>query len=71
MGRVSSAAYRPKAPTTSVVYQVVRDHFEPFRVEATRGDERGLPRFIEDEFRGQLRCGFLAGGFARFRFSGC
>jgi len=40
-------------------------------VEATRGDERGLPRFIEDEFRGLLRCGFLAGGFARFRCAGC
>jgi Transposase zinc-binding domain len=48
------------------------DHFETLRVEAARvhGCD-GLPRFIEEEFRGFLRCGHLAGGFARFRCSGC
>ena len=77
-----SAAYAPKAPAQRVLYQVVRDHFETFRAEAARVDDRnGLPRFIEEEFRGFLRpfdfaqgglsnvegrCGFLAGGFARF-----
>ena len=71
MGRVSSSAYTPKVPTTGVIYQVVREHFETFRAEATRGHDRGLPRFVEDEFRGLLRCGFLAGGFARFRCVGC
>ena len=30
-----------------------------------------LPRFIVDEFDGFLRCGSLAGGFARFRCDGC
>ena len=30
-----------------------------------------LPRFIEEEFRGLLRCGFLAGGFARFHCGRC
>jgi hypothetical protein len=30
-----------------------------------------LPRFIEEEFRGFLRCGFLAGGFARFHCARC
>jgi len=50
-----------------VLYRIVRDHFETFRVEAARGHERdGLPRFIEEEFRGFVRCDFLAGGFARF-----
>ena len=29
------------------------------------------PRFVEDEFRAFLGCGFLAGGFARFRCTGC
>ena len=54
------------------MYQVVRDHFETFRAEAARVDGRdGLPRFVEEEFRGFLRCGFLAGGFARFRCAGC
>ncbi|MSO57357.1 MAG: hypothetical protein EXQ55_10645 [Acidobacteria bacterium] len=32
---------------------------------------RGLPRFVEQEFRDFLRCGWLAGGFARFRCAAC
>jgi hypothetical protein len=55
-----------------VLYQVVRDHFETFRAEAARIHGRdALPRFIEEEFRGFLRCGFLAGGFARFHCGRC
>ena len=51
---------------------MVRDHFETFRAEAARVHERdSLPRFIEEEFRGFLRCGVLAGGFARFHCSSC
>lgn len=66
MGR-PSPAYAPKAPAEGVLYGIVRDHFETFRAEATRVHERGgLPPFIEEEFRGFLRCGCLAGGFARF-----
>jgi len=55
-----------------VLYQIVRDHFETFRAEAVSvGEREGLPRFIEQEFRGFLRCGWLAGGFARFHCAGC
>ncbi|MGB7219263.1 MAG: hypothetical protein WBD07_10690 [Vicinamibacterales bacterium] len=63
-----SNAYAPRDPTASVLHQIVRDHLETFRVEAAslRGGD-GLPRFVEEEFRGFLRCGYLAGGFARFR----
>ena len=55
-----------------MLYGIVRDHFESFRVEAVhlRGGE-GLPRFVEEEFRAFLRCGWLAGGFARFRCGSC
>ena len=57
----------PKSPGQGVLYQVVRDHLETFRAEAARVYERdALPRFIEEEFRGFLRCGFLAGGFPQF-----
>jgi hypothetical protein len=50
-----------------VLYQVVRDHFETFRAEAARIHERdGLPRFIEEEFRGFLRCGFSPAGSRAF-----
>jgi len=36
-----------------------------------RGDGRGLPGFVEREFREFLNCGVLAYGFARFRCTGC
>ena len=59
-------------PSDGVVYQVVRDHFETFRAEAAHlRDGEGLPRFVEDEFRAFLRCGWLAGGFARFHCRDC
>jgi hypothetical protein len=55
-----------------VLYQVVRDHFETFRAQAAGlRDGEGLPRFVEQEFREFLRCGWLAGGFARFRCHDC
>jgi hypothetical protein len=34
-------------------------------------DGEGLPRFVEQEFRDFLQCGWLAGGFARFRCGDC
>jgi hypothetical protein len=55
-----------------VLYEIVRDHFETFRVQtASLRDGDGLPRFVEQEFREFLRCGWLAGGFARFRCTAC
>jgi hypothetical protein len=46
--------------------------FETFRAEAASEREgEGLPRFVEEAFRDVLRCGWLAGGFARFRCDGC
>jgi Transposase zinc-binding domain/Putative transposase len=59
-------------PAASVLYQVVRDHFETFHAHAASlRDGDGLPRFVEEEFRDFLRCGWLAGGFARLRCTGC
>jgi hypothetical protein len=67
-----SGTYAPRAPAASVLYQVVRDHYHTFRAEASRlRDGEGLPRFVDDEFDAFLRCGWLAGGFARFRCTGC
>jgi transposase-like zinc-binding protein/putative transposase len=55
-----------------VLYQVVRDHYETFVAQtASFRDGAGLPRFIDEEFRGFLRCGWLADGFARLRCEGC
>ena len=68
----SSEAYRPRDPAASVLYQVVRDHVETFLAHAASlRDGEGLPRFVDDELRAFLRCGFLAGGFARLRCADC
>lgn len=63
--------YTPRDPSASAIYAVVREHVEGFLAEATRLRDEGVPRFVEAEFRAFLRCGFLAGGFARFRCTGC
>ena len=67
-----SASYEPGDPTTTVLYGIIRDHFETFRTQAVSlRDGEGLPRFVEQAFRDFLRCGCLASGFARFRCAGC
>jgi hypothetical protein len=67
MGRPSEV-YRPRKPAASALYH---DHFETFRARAADlCDGEGLPAFVE-EFRDFLRCGWLAGGFARLRCSQC
>jgi hypothetical protein len=71
MGRPADA-YRPRDPAASALYHVVRDHFETFRAHAAGlRDDEGLPGFVEEEFRNFLRCGWLAGGFARLRCTRC
>ena len=65
-------SYRPRRPEQSVLYRVVRDHLETFRAQsASIRDGEGLPRFVDEEFRSYLRCGWLAGGFARLRCAAC
>ena len=67
-----STTYEPRCPAQIALYQIVRDHFETFRVQAAcLRDGEGLPRFVEHEFRNFLRCGSLADGFARFRCDDC
>ena len=67
-----SARYEPRRPAEDVLHQIVQTHFETFRTQAASlRDGEGLPRFVEGEFRNFLRCGSLAGGFARFRCTAC
>jgi len=67
-----SGAYEPHDPTSGILYRIMRDHFETFRAQAASlRDGDGLPRFVEQELRGFLRCGCLAAGFARFRCAAC
>jgi hypothetical protein len=71
MGRPSKV-YRPRDPAANALYHVVRDHFEALRAHAAHlRDGEGLPGFVEQEFREFLRCGWLAGGFARLRCTRC
>jgi len=67
-----SARYEPRTPDGTALYQIVHAHLATFRAQAASlRDGEGLPRFVEREFRDLLRCGFLAGGFARFRCDAC
>ena len=64
--------YRSRSPEDGVLYRIVRDPFETFRAQAAGvRDGEGLPRFVEQAFQDVLRCGWLAGGFARFRCAQC
>ena len=70
------AAFDELRPTVSRAgvrsTRIVRNHSETFRAQATRlRDGEGLPSFVEQEFRDFLQCGWLAGGFARFRCGDC
>ena len=67
-----SVEYTPRDPGGSILQQIVRERFETFRAEAAHlRDGEGLPRFVQEEFEAFLRCGWLAGGFARFRCGDC
>jgi transposase-like zinc-binding protein/IstB-like ATP binding protein/putative transposase len=64
--------YRPRDAEHTVLYGVVREHLHAFLRAAEAGDDgRGLPPFIEREFREFLTCGVLAHGFVRLRCEGC
>jgi hypothetical protein len=68
---VASPGYTPRDAERTVLHQVVREHLETFLATAARADARGLPAFLEQEFRGFLECGIWARGFARFQCDGC
>ena len=64
-------AYRPRRPTETVLYSVVRQHLETFLAHAREMYEAPLPRYVEDELRGYLKCGVFAHGFIRCRCETC
>jgi Putative transposase len=57
--------YRPRRPTETALYGVVRDHLETFLAHTRETYEAPLPRYVEQELRGYLRCGVFAHGFVR------
>jgi len=48
-------AYRPRRPTETVLYRVVREHLETFLEHARETYDAPLPRYVEQELRGYLR----------------
>ena len=45
-----STTYEPRHPAQSLLYQIVREHFETFRAQAANLREgEGLPRFVEQK----------------------
>jgi len=56
-----SSPYEACDPTSTILYGIVRDHFETFRAHgAALRDGEGLPRFVEQEFRDFLAERFIS-----------
>ena len=64
-------AYRPRRPTETVLYAVVRRHLETFLAHARETYDAPLPPYVERELRGYLRCGVFAHGFVRAHCDAC
>src|SRR5262249_39321495 len=58
-------------PEETVLFAIVRDHLEPFLAHARETYECGLPRYVEQAFRGYLTCGVFAHGFLRYHCDDC
>lgn len=54
-----------------MLYRVVREHLETFLAHARETYEAPLPRYVEQELRGYLRCGVFAHGFVRAHCDAC
>jgi len=69
----STTTYARRQPETTVLYEVVRDHFASLLDEARDRSEYGFgyPRFVEREFEKFLACGLLCHGFVRVRCGDC
>ncbi len=69
-GHGGDKAYARRRPEESVLYGVIQTQLETFLARA-QARERPVPRFVERELRGFLRCGILAHGFVRVHCDAC
>ena len=69
-GRGKEHGYARHRPDESVLYGVVQTELATFLARA-QARERHVPRFVERELWGFLRCGILAHGFVRVHCDGC
>lgn len=62
--------YVPREADATVLYGAVAGWLETFLATA-RGRDRGVPGFVEREFRAYLECGIAAHGFLRVHCDAC
>jgi hypothetical protein len=66
------AAYEPRDPSQTVLYNVVADHLETFLASLDADpDATGLPAYVQREFYDYVQCGILAHGFLRLGCDTC
>lgn len=63
--------YLPRKPTETILYKLVQQYLETFLAHARENYERGLPRYVEQEFRAYLKCGLFSEGFTRLSCDAC
>jgi hypothetical protein len=63
--------YLPREPHATVLYRLVKEHGAEFLGHARESYDGPLPRYVEDELRGYLRCGDFSRGFVHLRCPRC
>jgi len=63
--------YVPREPHATVLYRLVKEHGDEFLRHARESYDGPLPRYVEDELRGYLRCGDFTRGFVHLRCHRC
>ena len=56
-------SYVPRDPRSTILYQIVQDHWQSFLALSEADGGRGLPSFVKKEFEEFLKCGVLDNGF--------
>jgi ribosomal protein S27E len=63
--------YKRREPQGQVLHKMVREHLEPFLAYTREHYRKPLPKYVERELRGLLRCGDPWHGFTRVRCPRC
>jgi hypothetical protein len=63
--------YLPREPHATLLYRLVKEHGAEFRRHARESYDGPLPRYVEDELRGYLRCGDFSRGFVHLQCPRC
>jgi ribosomal protein S27E len=66
----SAAVYVRHRPETTLLYQLVKEHWPEFQAELASQDKY-LPAYVTQEFEAYLKCGRLEHGFLRVRCETC